>query len=101
MRDAGGELTERGQLLRLHKAVLRVAQVFQRLRQFARAGLDLSNSRTFSIAMTAWSANVVTNSICLSVNGRGSRRCSVNTPTIAPSLISGTPSPLRMFATTA
>src|SRR5262245_32599803 len=28
-----------------------------------------SNSRTFSIAITAWSAKVSTNSICLSVNG--------------------------------
>ena len=33
-----------------------------------------SNSRTFSIAITAWSAKVVTNSICLSVNGKGVRR---------------------------
>ena len=32
----------------------------------------LSNSRTFSIAITAWSAKVVTSSICLSVNGRTS-----------------------------
>ena len=30
-----------------------------------------SNSRTFSMAITAWSAKVVTNSICLSVNGKG------------------------------
>ena len=30
----------------------------------------LSNRRTFSIAITAWSAKVVTSSICLSVNGR-------------------------------
>ena len=30
-----------------------------------------SNSRTFSMAITAWSAKVVTSSICLSVNGRG------------------------------
>src|SRR6266404_5325316 len=29
-----------------------------------------SNSRTFSMAITAWSAKVATNSICLSVNGR-------------------------------
>ena len=28
-----------------------------------------SNSRTFSIAITAWSAKVSTSSICLSVNG--------------------------------
>jgi len=30
-----------------------------------------SNNRTFSIAITAWSANVVTSSICLVVNGWG------------------------------
>ena len=30
----------------------------------------LSNSRTFSIAITAWSAKVDTSSICLSVKGR-------------------------------
>ena len=29
-----------------------------------------SNRRTFSIAITAWSAKVSTSSICLSVNGR-------------------------------
>ena len=29
-----------------------------------------SNRRTFSIAITAWSAKVVTSSICFSVNGR-------------------------------
>ena len=39
VRDAGGELTERGEFLRLHQAVLRGAQILQRLRQFARAGL--------------------------------------------------------------
>ena len=33
-----------------------------------RAGIS-SNSRTFSIAITAWSAKVSTSSICLSVNG--------------------------------
>ena len=37
VRDAGGELTERGKLLRLHQAILRGAQVLQRLRQLARA----------------------------------------------------------------
>ena len=30
-----------------------------------------SNSRTFSIAITAWSAKVSSNSICLSVKARG------------------------------
>ena len=38
VRDAGGELTKRGELLRLHQAVLRGAQVLQRCGQFARAG---------------------------------------------------------------
>ena len=40
VRDAGGQLTERGELLGLDQAVLRGAQVLQRLRQFAGAGLD-------------------------------------------------------------
>ncbi len=40
----------------------------------------LSNSRTFSIAITAWSAKVETSSICLSVNGRTSRRVKIRTP---------------------
>ena len=41
VRDAGGELAERGELLRLHQAVLRSAQVFQRSGQLARARLHL------------------------------------------------------------
>ena len=40
MRDTGGELTERGELLRLDQAVLRGAQILQRCGKFARAGLD-------------------------------------------------------------
>ena len=40
MRDASGELTERGELLRLHEAVLCGAQILQRLGQFACAGLN-------------------------------------------------------------
>ena len=36
--------------------------------------LHLSSSRAFSMAMTAWSAKFLTNSICLSVNGRTSGR---------------------------
>ena len=39
VRDAGGQLAERGEFLGLHQAVLRGAQVLQRLRQFAGAGL--------------------------------------------------------------
>ena len=37
MRDAGGQLAKRGELLRLHQAVLRGPQILQRFRQFARA----------------------------------------------------------------
>ena len=52
-----------------------------------------SNSRTFSIAITAWSAKVVTSSICLSVNGRTSNRVKIDDADQAsPSRSSGTPS---------
>ena len=50
----------------------------------------LSNSRTFSIAIAAWSAKVVTSSICLSVNGRTSERDKVRTPIGTPSRNIGT-----------
>src|SRR6516165_10166124 len=50
-----------------------------------------SNSRTFSIAITAWSAKVSTSSICLSVNGRTALRCKTITPIGVPSRSSGTP----------
>src|SRR5262249_47032571 len=50
-----------------------------------------SNSRTFSIAMTAWAANVVTRSICLSVKGGTVRRISTSTPIEIPSRNRGTP----------
>ena len=54
-----------------------------------------SNSRTFSIAITAWSAKVVTSSICLSVNGRTSERTIDMTPMGVPSRSNGTPSMVR------
>ena len=41
VRDAGGELAERGELFRLDQPVLRLAQVVERGREFARARLDL------------------------------------------------------------
>ena len=47
-----------------------------------------SNSRTFSIAIAAWSAKVVTSSICLSVNGQP-RRVTAITPIGVPSRIIG------------
>jgi len=55
-----------------------------------------SNSRTFSIAITAWSAKVVTNSICVSVKGRTCWRHKMITPMGVPSRMSGTPSPDRI-----
>ena len=57
--------------------------------------LQSSNSRTFSIAITAWSAKVDTSSICLSVNGRTSERVSANTPIGTPSRSIGTPMIVR------
>ncbi len=43
------------------------------------------NSRTFSMAITAWSAKVFTSAICLSVKGRTDVRSSPMTPITAPS----------------
>ena len=55
-----------------------------------------SNSRTFSIAITAWSAKVVTSSICLALNGRTVFRCRTTTPMGVPSRIRGTPKRVRI-----
>ena len=57
-----------------------------------------SNSRTFSIAIAAWSAKVDTSSICLSVNGRTCKRVNVSTPIGLPSRNIGTPSKVRYRA---
>src|SRR5262249_5139394 len=54
-----------------------------------------SNSRTFSIAIAAWSAKVWTSSICLSVNGRTSERDNVRPPMGTPSRNIGTPRMVR------
>ena len=54
-----------------------------------------SNSRTFSIAIAAWSAKVLTSSICLSVKGCTVRRISKTTPRGIPSRRSGTLSIVR------
>ena len=40
MSDARGKLAQRGELLRLNQPVLRGTQVFQRCRQFPRAGFN-------------------------------------------------------------
>src|SRR5271165_6438355 len=45
-----------------------------------------SNSRTFSMAITAWSAKVVDSSICWPVNGRAVERVRIRTPIGVPSL---------------
>ena len=54
-----------------------------------------SNSRTFSIAITAWSAKIVTSSICFSENGRTVFLTSEITPIGFPSRRSGTPRTVR------
>src|SRR6516165_3345748 len=54
-----------------------------------------SNSRVFSIAITAWSAKVTRSSICLSLKGRTDRRTSPKTPIGVPLRISGTPNIVR------
>ena len=50
-----------------------------------------SNNRTFSIAITAWSAKVVSSSIWRSANGRIKRRANTNTPIGVASRMRGTP----------
>ena len=57
------------------------------------------NSRTVSIAITAWSAKVEISSICLALNGRAASRVSVMTPIGTPSRSSGTPSMARKLPT--
>ncbi len=47
------------------------------------------------MAMAPWSANVVTSSICFSVNGRTSVRHTENTPTARPSRSIGMPRMVR------
>ena len=53
------------------------------------------NSRTFSMAMTAWSANVWTRAICLSENGSTTRRATVMVPMGRPSRSIGTAMTVR------
>ena len=48
--------------------------LLQRLAQVISALAHSLSSRAFSMAMTAWAAKFLTNSICLSVNGRTSWR---------------------------
>jgi len=53
------------------------------------------NNRTFSMAITAWSANVVTRPICLSVKARTSLRQIKKVPMSMPSLSIGIPTIVR------
>ena len=53
------------------------------------------NSRTFSIAITAWAAKVVTSLICASENGRAAGRQIVTAPIGIPSRSIGTASTVR------
>ena len=50
-----------------------------------------SNSRVFSIAITAWSAKVSTSSICLSVNGRTAAALQDEARQLAPPLAEAAP----------
>ena len=85
VRDAGGELTERGDFLGLHQAVLRAAEVVERAGSSCVRVWTSSNRRAFSMAMTAWSAKVCTRSIWRSENGPGCGRVSAKTPSTRPS----------------
>ena len=69
--------------------------MFQRLAQFRVALLISWNSRTFSMAITAWSAKVLRRAICLSVKGRTSKRRIAITPIGIPSRSNGVPSIVR------
>ena len=96
VRDAGGQLAERGELLGLNQAVLRGRANPPATSPSSRVRAStLSNRRTFSIAIAAWSAKVDTSSICLSVNGRTSERVSASTPIGTPSRSIGTPRMVR------
>ena len=53
------------------------------------------NMRTFSMAITAWSAKVVTSSICRSVKGSTRPRARVTTPITVPFRCRGTPNIVR------
>ncbi len=54
------------------------------------------NRRTFSIAITAWSAKVSSSATCWSVKGRASVRNAVMAPIATPSRSSGTPTVAAM-----
>ena len=69
--------------------------LLQRFGEFRVRCCSASNSRTFSIAMTAWSAKVSISLICFSVNGWTVDRVSVIAPIGTPLLSKGTESTVR------
>jgi|SRR6516162_862253 len=75
--------------------LIRYGQIKALPRELRVRAWTLSNNRTFSIAITAWSAKVVTSSICLLVNGRTEFRPKAMTPIGDPSRRSGTPRSVR------
>ena len=94
--DAGGQLAERSELLGLHQAVLRSAQILQRFRQLARALLfGFEQPHILDRDHRLVGEMSVTSSICLSVKGRTTLRQSTITPIGSLSRISGTPSIVR------
>ena len=88
--SSAGELADDLQHLRLVAVCCSSASDSSRVR-----ACTSSNSRTFSIAITAWSAKVVTSSICLSVNGRTVVALQDDDADRIPSRSSGTPSMVR------
>jgi hypothetical protein len=71
-----------------------LSSLTERVSSAVRASSSL-NSRTFSMAIAAWSAKVVTSSICLSVNGWTAVLQMEKTPMGTPSRIIGTPRIVR------
>ena len=69
--------------------------MLQRFAQLCVALPNSLNSRTFSMAMTAWQAKVSRSAICLSENGRTSVRRIAIAPIEAPSRINGVASIVR------
>src|SRR6266566_8994628 len=88
---------ERGAQLMAHTGE-ELRLVFACLRELPVLSWISSNRRTFSIAITAWSAKVVTSSICLSVNGSTVLRVKTSTPVGMPSRSIGTPRTVRTLA---
>ena len=66
--------TSVGELLMTRRISLGRRLLLQGLGELAVAGLHSVNSRTFSMAITAWSANVSRSAICVAVKGTASRR---------------------------